>query len=146
MRLKDLEAFCLSFPGATMNLQWGDHHVYKVGKRMFVVIGMAKGKFNRLSFKAGPSFEILAGVPGITPSPYMKAAKWVVVEQIDTLPPDQLKGYIARSYAQVVATLSKKMQAELASAPAGKPQPKARAKAKAKPKVKPKAKRKKAHA
>ncbi len=140
MRLKDLEAYCLNFPGATMNLQWGDHHVYKVGKKMFVVIGMAKGKFNRLSLKAGPSFEILTGVPGITPSPYMKAAKWVVVDKIDTLPADQLKGYIARSHAQVVATLSKKMQAELAAAPAAKPQPRAKAK------PKPKAKRKKAHA
>ena len=42
------EAFdkaCLALPGASLSIQWGDNHVFKVGDKMFAVRGAAELPF-----------------------------------------------------------------------------------------------------
>lgn len=122
MRPADLRRFCLTLPGATATVQWGDNHVFKVGGKMFAVIGMAGRKFDGLSFKVSPdSFHILTREPGIVPAPYLARAGWVAVDRLDRLPADQLKAYVARAHAIIAAKLPKKKQAEIATASGEKP-------------------------
>jgi predicted DNA-binding protein (MmcQ/YjbR family) len=118
MRLADFQKYCLSLPGATGNVQWGNDHVFKVGGNMFAIVGIYDGKFHGLSFKATPeSFHILTKEPGIVPAPYLAKAHWVALDKLTALPADQLRAYVARAHAQVLATLPKKTQAALMEAP-----------------------------
>jgi len=93
-----------------MSIQWGDHQVYKVGGKMFAVIG-AQGA---VSFKANDvAFEMLAEAGVARPSPYMTRAKWLYVDDMKNFPPGELRGYIAQSHALVAKKLTRKTQREL---------------------------------
>jgi predicted DNA-binding protein (MmcQ/YjbR family) len=131
MRPADLRRFCLALPGATETVQWGEHHVFKVGGKMFAIVGMAGRTFDGLWFKVSPdSFYVLTREPGIIPAPYLARAGWVALDRLDRLPADHLKAYVARAHALIAAKLSKKTQAELA---AGAPRRPKRAKARTAP-------------
>jgi predicted DNA-binding protein (MmcQ/YjbR family) len=107
---------CLSFPGATVTLQWGNDHVFKVGGKMFAVIGIYAGKFHGLSFKAAAdSFVILTQLPGIVPAPYLARAQWVALDKLSALPAAELKAYLRRAYDIVAAGLPKSVQRKLAA-------------------------------
>ncbi|NWH07189.1 MAG: MmcQ/YjbR family DNA-binding protein [Alphaproteobacteria bacterium] len=109
-----LEGFLLQLPGASLTVQWGEDRVFKVGGKMFAVIGVMNGKPRGLSFKAGEeSFEILTALPGITPAPYLARAKWVRLESPDALPLGELQAYLARSHGLMAAGLTKKARAAL---------------------------------
>lgn len=78
---------CLALPGATKNVQWGNDLVFKVGGKMFAVMGANPGEPTGLSFKAGDgSFEILTRLKGIAPAPYLARAKWVRLDHLGVLP------------------------------------------------------------
>lgn len=40
MDIESVRAYCLSFPHATENVQWGADLVFKIGGKMFAVIGL----------------------------------------------------------------------------------------------------------
>jgi len=107
---------CLSFPGASVNLQWGKDHVFKVGGKMFAVIGLSDaGRFLGMSFKAAPdSFVILTQLPGIVPAPYLARAQWVALDKLSALPAAELKAYLRRAYDIVASGLPKSVQRKLA--------------------------------
>jgi predicted DNA-binding protein (MmcQ/YjbR family) len=114
MRLQDLRKTCLALPGAAESVQWGGQNVYKVGGKMFAIVGMEGRRFAGLSLKVSPeSFHILTREAGIIPAPYLARAGWVMIKRLDVLPPPQLRAYIARSHAQVTAKLARKRQAEI---------------------------------
>jgi len=114
MRHADIEKFCLSLPGATLSIQWGDARVFKVGGKIFAVLGPQDSKPHNLSFKAGePSFHILTQMRHIIPAPYLARALWVYLEQLDALGTKELKAYLERAHALVAAGLSKKKRAAL---------------------------------
>jgi predicted DNA-binding protein (MmcQ/YjbR family) len=114
MTPKQVRTLCLSFPGAAESVQWGEDHVFKVGGKMFAVIGMQKGKFHGLSFKcAEDSFAILTRLPGIEPAPYLARAHWVALRRLKALPPAELRAYLRRAYQIVRAGLSRKLRAAL---------------------------------
>jgi len=93
-----------------MDIQWGDHQVYKVGGKMFAVIG-AHGT---VSFKANDvAFEMLVETGVARRSPYMARAKWLFVDDVRKFPTRELRQYIADAHAQVAAKLSRKRQHEL---------------------------------
>ena len=114
MTFKDLHLFLAKLPGATLSVQWGNDHVYKIGGKMFAVLGgPPNGKARSLSFKAADeSFEILTRVEGIIPAPYLARAKWVYLDKPQRLPVKELKAYLARAHAIVGAGLPKKKQKE----------------------------------
>lgn len=106
-----LKKFLLSLPAATMNVQWVEDEVYKVGGKMFAVRWL---KGTTLSFKASDnSFEILTQTEGIIPAPYLARAKWVKLDRLDRLTDSELKGYLTRAHAMVTASLPKKIQRQL---------------------------------
>ena len=114
MKYAEIEKFCLSLPGATLSIQWGSDHVFKVGGKMFAVTGPPKMRPQTLSFKAGDSsFDILTRAKNIIPAPYLARAKWVNLQKLDALITRELKAYLMQAHALVAAGLTKKKRAEL---------------------------------
>jgi len=114
MKYVEIEKFCLSLPGATLSIQWGSDHVYKIAGKMFAVLGPPEMRPQTMSFKAGDaSFEILTKAKNIIPAPYLARAKWVYLEKLDALNTKELKAYLIRAHALVAEGLSKKKRVEL---------------------------------
>ena len=114
MRHAEIEKFCLSLPAATLSVQWGGERVYKIGGKMFAMLGPKTDKPHHLFFKAGEtSFHILTQLRHIVPAPYLARAHWVYLERLDALKTKELKAYLERAHALAAASLSKKKQAAL---------------------------------
>ncbi len=114
MRHAEIEKFCLSLPAATLSIQWGADRVFKVGAKMFAVLGPPEMKPQTLSFKAAPdSFGILTKQKDIIPAPYLARAQWVNLQKLDALNAKELKAYLTRAHAIVASGLTKKMRVEL---------------------------------
>ena len=119
MRHAEIENFCLSLPAATLSVQWGEERVYKIGGKMFAMLGPKIDKPHHLFFKAGEtSFHILTQLRHIIPAPYLARAHWVYLERLDALKTKELKAYLERAHALAAASLSKKKQAALGIADA----------------------------
>lgn len=113
MNLTRLRELCLSFPGATEQIQWGADLVFKVGGKMFCV-ACTEVAPNVMSFKCDDEgFAELCEREGIIPAPYMARAKWVALERWDTLDDRELKPLIERAYGLIKDKLPRKTQAEL---------------------------------
>ena len=112
-----IRKLCLSFPGATETIQWGNERVFKVGGKMFAVIGAERGA-DAMSFKASDeSFRLLTELPGLSPAPYLARAQWVKIAPLAALPGGDLAAYLRRAYEIVAAGLPKKTREGL-NAPA----------------------------
>ena len=113
MNLTRLRELCLSFPGATEQIQWGADLVFKVGGKMFCV-ACTEVAPNVMSFKCDDEqFAELCEREGIIPAPYMARAKWVALERWDTLDDRELKPLIEHAYTLIKLKLPRKTQADL---------------------------------
>ena len=115
MKIKYVETFLLSLPHATFSIQWGSDRVFKVGGKMFAVIGVHDDKSSHgMSFKTSDEiFRILTELPGIKPAPYLARASWIWLDKPTRLPAKELRAYLTRAHALVAAKLPKKTQREL---------------------------------
>jgi predicted DNA-binding protein (MmcQ/YjbR family) len=101
MNVDSIREYCLSFPRTTEKLQWGDALCFKVGTKMFAVLGLDR---LRLSFKCtADSFAELIERQDIRPSPYLGRYKWVMLDRLDALRDDELEDLIRQSYEMVAA-------------------------------------------
>ncbi|MGB3245083.1 MAG: MmcQ/YjbR family DNA-binding protein [Sulfitobacter sp.] len=110
-----LNAYCASLPQATHVVQWGGADVYKVGGKMFAIIGIGDVG-NSVIFKATElAFEVLSDAPGLRPAPYMasRGLKWIQNYAEPGLSDDSLRDHIHASYDMIVAGLSRKKRSEL---------------------------------
>ncbi len=117
MRLAALRQFALSLPSTTVVKQWGEHLVFKVAEKMFLIIGLDGETIDGVTFKCAPDreFDDLTEIEGITQAPYCAKRHWVRVADLAALPAPELESRIRRSYDLVVAKLPKKKQAALAA-------------------------------
>jgi predicted DNA-binding protein (MmcQ/YjbR family) len=108
-----LRDVCLTFPGATEQIQWGNDLLFKVGGKMFAATALEPAPVC-LSFKASPeNFAELTERPKIIPAPYLARAQWVALESRDAVPLDELAQLLRESYDLVVAKLPRKVQDSL---------------------------------
>jgi predicted DNA-binding protein (MmcQ/YjbR family) len=108
-----IRELCLSFPGATEQIQWGDDLLFKVGGKMFAATPLVPARVC-LSFKASPeNFAELTERPNIIPAPYLARAQWVALETRDALGAQELAGLLRKSYELVLAKLPKKSRETL---------------------------------
>lgn len=113
MTLEKLRLLCLSFPGATEQIQWGSDLVFKVGGKMFCVSCTEPAPV-ALSFKCDDeTFAELIEVEGAIPAPYLARAKWVALERFDAIPDRKLTPLVRRAYEIVRDKLPKKTIAAL---------------------------------
>ena len=114
MTYAQVEKFLKSLKHTTMVVQWGDHHVYKIGGKVFAVVGGSGDAEPGLTFKAGEtSFDILTKQKGIIQAPYMARNQWVKLERLSALKDGELKAYLERSYQMIASGLTKKMRVSL---------------------------------
>ena len=112
MDLDTIRHICLAFPGATEQLQWEHHLLFKVGGKMFCMTDLDDPA--RVRFKADiEDFEALVETGSFMPAPHLARANWLLVMHPEDLKLRDWKQHIARSYELVRAKLPKKVQAEL---------------------------------
>jgi len=103
MNVDSVRGYCLSFPRARENLQWGETLCFKVAGKIFAMLSLASVPPG-LCFKCTPEkFAELCEQEGIRPAPYLARYKWVLLERLDAVPPNELQGLIRQSYQMVTA-------------------------------------------
>jgi len=106
MNVDSIRAFCLSFPSATEKLQWGDELCFKIGGKIFVMLGLDNP---RLCFKCAPAvFVELIEREDIHPAPYVGRYKWVMLDRLNAVPDFELEDLIRQSYDMVSLKAPKK--------------------------------------
>ena len=102
---------CLALPAATLDHPFGDDHdAYKVGGKMFCMVGGS----GSISFKVSDiAYEVLTESGQARPAPYMARNKWVNLAQIDDWADDDLAEHLAIAHGIVAAKLTKKVRAAL---------------------------------
>ena len=106
MNVDSIRGYCLSFPQATENLQWGDDLCFKVGGKIFTIVGLDN---RRLCFKCTPEmFAELIDREDIRPAPYVGRYKWVMLDRLDALSNDEMTELIRQSYEMVAAKVPKR--------------------------------------
>jgi len=82
-------------------LQWGDDLCFKIGGKIFAIIGLDNP---RLCFKCTPEdFAGLIEREDIRPAPYVGRYKWVMLDRLDAVPWEELEELIRQSYEMVAA-------------------------------------------
>jgi predicted DNA-binding protein (MmcQ/YjbR family) len=105
------DAVCRALPGVTMDVQWGDDHVYKLGGKMFAARGPAEDSF---CFKASDiAFEVLTESGPGKPAPYLARAKWVWFASLAGQDAAEVESWLTSAHGLVAAKLTKKARAEL---------------------------------
>lgn len=102
---------CLALPGVTLDHPFGDHHdAYRVGGKMFVMVGESGG----VSFKVSDiAYEVLTESGHARPAPYLARAKWVNLQTLDAWPDDEMAEHFTIAHGIVAARLTKKQRASL---------------------------------
>lgn len=114
MDTESVRAYCLSFPHATENVQWGNDLLFKIAGKIFAVMTLDAPSKYCLCFKCTEEkFNELIEQDGIDPAPYMARNKWAALERFDVLSDRELKELLQTSYQLVHDKLPKKVQAEL---------------------------------
>ena len=108
MNVDAIREFCLAFPQATEKLQWDDNLCFKIGEKIFVMLGLDNP---RLCFKCTPeSFSELIEREDIRPAPYVGRYKWVMLDRLDALRWSELEDLIRQSYEMVAAKAPGKLR------------------------------------
>ncbi|HUJ96012.1 MAG TPA: MmcQ/YjbR family DNA-binding protein [Terriglobales bacterium] len=108
MNVDVIRSYCLTFPEARENLQWGDDLCFKINGKIFAILGLGAVP-QKLCFKCTPeTFSELVEREGITPAPYVGRYKWVLLERLDVLSQAEIQELIRRSY-NMVAVKAKKL-------------------------------------
>ena len=114
MDIESVRAYCLSFPHATENVQWGNDLVFKIAGKMFAVTVLEGASKYALSFKCTQEkFAELIERDGIDPAPYSARYHWVALERFNVLTDKELKTLLRKSYDLVFEKLPKKTRAQL---------------------------------
>jgi predicted DNA-binding protein (MmcQ/YjbR family) len=101
MNVGTIREFCLFFPQATENLQWGDDLCFKIRGKIFTIVGLDNP---RLCIKCTPeTFAELIEREDIRPAPYVGRYKWVMLDRLDAVRWDELRELIRQSYEMVAA-------------------------------------------
>jgi predicted DNA-binding protein (MmcQ/YjbR family) len=114
MRLDRLKSFALALPQTTVVKQWGEHLVFKVAGKMFLITSEEPNVLDGLTLKCTPDeFDGLTEIDGVTQAPYCAKRHWVRVSDPSVLPEKELLARVRRSFDLVVAKLPKKVQATI---------------------------------
>lgn len=105
MKADEIREYCLGFPDATENLQWGDDLCFRIRGKIFAIVGLDNP---RLCFKCAPDvFAELIEREDIHPAPYVGRYKWVMADRLDALATAETRELIGQSYSMVAANAPK---------------------------------------
>ncbi|MCX2740643.1 MmcQ/YjbR family DNA-binding protein [Pontibacter anaerobius] len=113
MTIEDLQELCRQLPGVTESIKWEHDLCFCVAEKMFLVVGLDKTPVSA-SFKVtAEEFEVLCQRPGFSPAPYMARHKWVALDNLNRLQPQEWEQRVRESYRLVSGKLPKKVRKEL---------------------------------
>ncbi|MEP1094562.1 MAG: MmcQ/YjbR family DNA-binding protein [Cyclobacteriaceae bacterium] len=113
MGIEEIREYCLSLPGTTEGMKWGEHLTFMVGTKMYAIFGLDQTPINA-SFKVSDEgFEKMSGQPGMKPAPYLARNKWIAIEDIGFLNEQKWKEILENSYMIIKKKLPKKVQDQL---------------------------------
>jgi predicted DNA-binding protein (MmcQ/YjbR family) len=122
MDIEQVHAYCLSFPHVTEVVLWGNDLVFKIGGKMFAVIGLDPASDHSMSFKCTPEkFAELIEEDGIVPAPYVARYHWVALERFNALSEKELKALLRTAYDLVLEKLPKRARTDLEATPKKSP-------------------------
>ncbi|AMP98534.1 hypothetical protein AY601_1619 [Pedobacter cryoconitis] len=114
MNIEELRDYCLSKPGATEGLPFGEETlVFKVGEKIFLLVGLTEG--NRFNAKCDPERAIILReqYEEIVPGYHMNKKHWNTVYMNGRLNFKQLHEIIDHSYELIFNNLPKNKQDEI---------------------------------
>ena len=101
MNIEKLREICLSLPGVTEDVKWGNDLCFSVGSKMFAVTGVDDGS-GGVSVKTTPErFAELTERSGIRPAHYVARYHWITVEDPAAATSDEMEQLIRESYQLV---------------------------------------------
>lgn len=107
MSVEEIREYCLAFPDATENLQWGDDLCFKIRGKIFATLALTAVP-QKMCFKCTPElFAELVERENIHPAPYVGRYKWVILDHLNALRPDELRDFIRQSYEMVASKAPK---------------------------------------
>jgi predicted DNA-binding protein (MmcQ/YjbR family) len=116
LNIEELRDYCLQKPGVTEGFPFGeDTLVFKIAEKIFLLIGLTEG--NRFNVKCDPELavDLRERYTEVIPGYHMNKKLWNTVYMDGSLTRKQLCEMIDHSYEQVVISLPKKIQAEIAA-------------------------------
>ncbi|RAJ33014.1 MmcQ/YjbR family DNA-binding protein [Pedobacter cryoconitis] len=114
MNIEELRDYCLSKPGSTEGLPFGEETlVFKVGEKIFLLVGLSEG--NRFNAKCDPerAVTLREQYEEIIPGYHMNKKHWNTVYMNGRLTLKQLHEIIDHSYELIFNNLPKKQQDEI---------------------------------
>jgi len=111
MNIEDLRDYCLSKPGTTEGMPFGEQTlVFKVGGKIFLLIGLERA--NRFNAKCDPerAIELREQHHEIIPGFHMNKKHWNTVYLDGGLTPALVRELIDHSYDLVLKSLPKNLQ------------------------------------
>lgn len=104
---KQIEAYCLSLPGARSDFKWGGVQVFSIaGNKMFALLDLL-GSGN-LAFKVDDDLFLgFCDRPGMRPAPYLARAHWVSLSHPYQASEAELQQLLRRAHQLVVNRLPK---------------------------------------
>jgi predicted DNA-binding protein (MmcQ/YjbR family) len=115
MNVEEVRDYCMQKPATTEGMPFGDDTlVFKVAGKIFLLFSLDKG--NRFNVKCDPELavELREQHHEVQPGYHMNKTHWNTVFTDGSLTYKQLHQMIDHSYALIVKSLPKKVQAELA--------------------------------
>ncbi len=96
MNLEDLREYCLSLPGTTESVKWGDDLCFCVGEKMYAVTSLSGQP--SLSVKVPThKFDQYIESPLFIPAPYLARHKWVYSKYFTEIPKNEIITLIRES-------------------------------------------------
>ena len=115
MDIESFRAYCLAKKGVTEEQPFGpDNLVYKVMGKMFAICGIENFDFVNLKCDPERAIELREQYDAIKPGYHMSKVHWNSVYMDAGLHPGLVTELIDHSYELIVASLTKKLQKELA--------------------------------
>ncbi|TCC98982.1 MmcQ/YjbR family DNA-binding protein [Pedobacter psychroterrae] len=109
MDIETFREFCLSLRGTTEGMKW-DHLCFMIEEKIFVLASLEDGA---LCLKCNPDdFDNLVARHGIKQAPHFARRQWIVLENLEVMPDQELKTRVEQSRTLVLSKLTKKLQAK----------------------------------
>jgi predicted DNA-binding protein (MmcQ/YjbR family) len=113
MTIEDVREFCLSFPGTSEDMKWGDNLTFMVREKIFAIFSLDANPIDG-SFKVDEEdFETLSGISGMRQAPHFAKRQWIQATDLALLSELEWKSHLTKAYHLIKAKLPKKVQAEL---------------------------------
>jgi len=115
MNIEELRDYCLQKPAVTEGLPFGeDTLVFKVAGKMFLLTSISAGTSFNVKCEPELAIELREKYTEVQPGYHMNKKMWNTVQMNGALTRKQLCEMIDHSYNEVVKSLPKRVQAEIA--------------------------------